>query len=204
MEILMMPVGSYQTNCYMVWSGDSDKCVLIDPGYQPEQILEQVRIKQKTVDAILLTHGHFDHVGGVKQIAETTGCQVWMHEGDYTQTQNPENDYFYPIHDCRFAEVNFCQEGQMIQAGGLAFRVMETPGHTWGSVCYICEDVMFSGDTLFQGSCGRTDLPGGSYKEIKGSLQRLAQLQEDYRVLPGHGPTSTLSQEKRSNPYMQL
>ena len=203
MKIAVMQLGAYQTNCYMVWAEDSDKCVLIDPGYQPEEILEQIRSKGKTLEAILLTHGHFDHVGGVESLVRETGCQLWLQEGDYTQFQSPENDYFYPIHDCKFTQVNLCKEGQQIQAGGLVFTVMETPGHTWGSVCYICQDFIFSGDTLFEGSCGRTDLPGGDWETLMGSLHRLAQLQGDYRVLPGHGPSSTLSEEKRSNPFMR-
>ena len=202
MQILTMPVGAYQTNCYMVWEDSADTCVLIDPGYEPEVILERVRQRNKAVSAILLTHGHFDHVGGVEAIVRETGCSLWMHQGDYSQKKTPENDYFYPIHDSDFTQVNFCEEGEIISVGGLEFRVMETPGHTWGSVCYVCENVLFSGDTLFQYSCGRTDLPGGDGKTIMESLLRLAAIKGDYRVLPGHGPATTLFEEKRSNPFM--
>ena len=203
MKVIAMPVGSYQTNCYMVYNENSETCVLIDPGYQPEELLEQIRIKGKTLEAILLTHGHFDHVGAVEHLVRETGCKLWMNQGDYTQFKTPENDFFYPIHDSNFTQISFCEEGETIPAAGLTFTVMETPGHTWGSVCYICRDVIFSGDTLFQGSCGRTDLPGGDGQNLQGSLRRLAQLQGEYRILPGHGPSSTLSEEKRSNPFMQ-
>ena len=126
-----------------------------------------------------------------------------MREGDYTQRKTPENDYFYPIHDCSFTEVCFCEDGELIRAGGLTFNVMETPGHTWGSVCYLCGDALFSGDTLFAGSCGRTDLPGGDWATITQSLHRLKEIEADLRVFPGHGPGSTLNTEKTTNPYLR-
>lgn len=195
MEILKMSVGSYQTNCYMVWADGSDKCVLIDPGYQPEEILEQVQIKGKTVEAILLTHGHFDHVGGVKHIAGETGCRVYICKEDLAL--NPAITAGAIFYTHTYAEAD------AVSVAGLTFRVLHTPGHTPGGVCLLCGDAMFSGDTLFAGTCGRTDLPGGSGVTLQKSLLRLAQLQEDYRVLPGHGPASTLFEEKRSNPFMQ-
>lgn len=194
MNILVMPVGSYQTNCYMVWTEESDRCVLIDPGYQPEEILEQVRIKQKTVEAVLLTHGHFDHVGGVKHIASETGCKVYICQEDISLNPAITAGAIY--------YTDTYSEGDTLTVADLDFRVLQTPGHTPGSVCLLCGDNMFSGDTLFAGTCGRTDLPGGNYRQIVASLQRLAQLEKDYRVLPGHGPASTLFEEKRSNPYM--
>ena len=155
-----------------------------------------------TLDAILLTHGHFDHVGAVEALVKATGCKLWMSQSDYTQRKNPMNDYLYPLHDQTFCEVSFCEEGEAIPVGGLTFRVMETPGHTWGSVCYLCEDAMFCGDTLFAGSCGRTDLPGGDRVTMLNSLERLSQMDTDYRVFPGHGESSTLSHEQKTNPYM--
>ena len=194
MNIEAMAVGSYQTNCYMVY-GDTDKCVLIDPGYQPEELLEKVRCKGKTLEAILLTHGHFDHVGGVKKLAEETGCRVFICDEDLglnpTLTAGP---LYY---------TDTYAEGDEITAAGLTFKVLQTPGHTPGSVCLLCNNAMFCGDTLFAGTCGRTDLHGGSHFEMMQSLKRLAKLDTDYMVLPGHGGSSTLFQEKRSNPFMQ-
>ena len=203
LNVYTMPLGSYQTNCYLVWAEDSDSCVVIDPGFEPETVLLKAQQLGKKIEAILLTHGHFDHVGGVQTIVKMTGCSLWMREGDYTQKKSRQMDFFYPIHDCDFTDVCFCEEGQEIRAAGLTFRVMETPGHTAGSVCYLCEDAMFSGDTLFQGSCGRTDLPGGSWNAIADSLKRLAALETDYKVYPGHGPATTLAEEKMYNPYMR-
>ena len=201
--VYTLPLGDYQTNCYIVCAAESKTCAVIDPGYFPERILSFLADKGLGLDAILLTHGHFDHVGAVKALVEATGCRLWMKESDYTQRSNPQNDFLYPIHDCSFCEVSFCEEGEKISAGGAVFTVMETPGHTWGSVCYLCEDAIFSGDTLFAGSCGRTDLPGGDYGTIVLSLERLAELQGDYTVYPGHGSTTTLAQERMYNPYMR-
>ena len=194
MEILTMTVGAYQTNCYMVW-GKGNQCVLIDPGYEPEAILEQVRLQGKNVAAILLTHGHFDHVGGVKVIAAQTGCRVWLCTDELALPGTISNGPLY--------YTDTYADGQSITVAGLTFQVLHTPGHTPGCVCLLCEDVMFSGDTLFAGSCGRTDLPGGSWEVLRASLNRLVQLEGDYRVYPGHGEPTTLLREKKSNPYLR-
>jgi len=203
MTVYTLPLGDYQTNCYIVCAPGSSTCAVIDPGYFPEKILAFLRSKGFSLDAILLTHGHFDHVGGVEALVKATGCSLWMHQRDYTQFKNSQNDFLYPIHDCDFCDVNLCEEDEIIHAGGLTFTVMETPGHTWGSVCYLCENALFSGDTLFAGSCGRTDLPGGDWKTIVLSLERLAELAGDYTVYPGHGGASTLEAERKYNPYMR-
>jgi len=200
MKIHTLPLGAYQTNCYIIQNGEN--CAIIDPGYEPDTILGFLSKHGLTADAILLTHGHFDHVGAVEKIVEKTGCALWMCEGDWSQRISPLTSYFYPIANCDFTEVQFCEEGQEISAAGLSFRVLETPGHTHGSVCYLCGDAMFSGDTLFAGSCGRTDLPGGDWNTIQESLQRLAALEGSYTVYPGHGDSTTLAAERQYNPYM--
>lgn len=195
MNILTITGGSLYTNCYMAWEEGSDSCVLVDPGFDPEQILAQVRAKGKTVEAILLTHGHFDHVGGARPIAEATGCKVYIHSADMSLPSRmtlgtiPCTDHY--------------DEGDVLELAGLEIRVMHTPGHTPGGVCLLCQDAMFAGDTLFAGTCGRTDLPGSSYSQMLKSLARLAALDKDYRVLSGHGEESTLRVEKQINPYLQ-
>ena len=203
MEVKCLPLGDYQTNCYLAWAEDADTCIVIDPGYAPEQVLSEVKKHGKKIEAVLLTHGHFDHVGAVKALVEATDCQLWMHEGDWSQFPNPANAYFFPLANCDFTEVNFCTEGQEISAAGLKLLVLSTPGHTRGSVCYLCDGTLISGDTLFQGSCGRTDLPGGNGAQIFQSLQRLAALPGDLRVLPGHGDETTLDAERKHNPYLR-
>jgi len=196
MEIKTFPVGAYQTNCYLAWGEGSDTCILIDPGYEPEYLLEQVRLSRKTLEAILLTHGHFDHVGGVKQIAAETGCKVYLCPEDLLMPpQLTAGQLYY---------TDTYTEGDLLDLAGLELRVLKTPGHTQGSVCLLCGDTLFSGDTLFAGACGRTDLPGGDHPTILSSLRRLSQLEGDYKVLPGHGGSSTLERERMENPFLQL
>lgn len=203
LKIHTLALGSYQTNCYILRNADSASCAVIDPGYEANTILTLLQKEGLSLDAILLTHGHFDHVGAVKELVQSTGCRLWMQERDYSQLRTPTNLYLYPLTNCKKPVVCFCQEGERISAGGLTFRVMETPGHTWGSVCYLCEDAMFSGDTLFAGACGRVDLPGGDGEAMRSSLERLAEIRTDYRVFPGHGGSSTLAREQQVNPYLR-
>lgn len=195
LQIHFLPLGAYQTNCYIVWGNDSDDCIVIDPGYEPETVLLEAKRLGKAIAAILLTHGHFDHVGGVKGIAETTGCKVYIHEYEISL---PAGITAGPLY-C----TDFYDEGDILTLAGLTIRVLHTPGHTPGCVCLIVEDTLFSGDTLFRDSCGRTDLPGGNPAEIFKSLRRLAGLEGNYRILPGHGMETTLEDEQQYNPYMQ-
>ena len=194
-NIKTLPLGAYQTNCYLVWGEDSDTCVVIDPGYAPDTVLDAVKKLGKKIAAILLTHGHFDHVGAVRDVAAETDCSVYLCEHDLSMpAQMTAGPLYY---------TNLYAEGDFVELAGLSFKVLHTPGHTPGSVCLMCENVIFSGDTLFWGSCGRTDLPGGSWSTIRVSLKRLADLPGDYEVYPGHGDSTRLSFERKMNPYMQ-
>ena len=190
-----LPLGAYQTNCYILHQEDSSSCVVIDPGYTPEVILDFLAGKGLTLEAILLTHGHFDHVGAVRDLAAETGCRVWLNPDDLSM---PPKLTAGPLY-----YTDTYSEGDTISPAGISFQVLSTPGHTPGSVCLIAEDFLFSGDTLFAGSCGRTDLPGGSTHAIRESLRRLAALPQDYSVHPGHGESTTLAWEKQYNPYMR-
>ncbi len=192
-HIITLPLGAYQTNCYIVSKEDSDRCIVIDPGYESGEILRQTQ--GKTVAAILLTHGHFDHVGGVGYLAAETGCPVYICPEDLSMPPQMTNGpIFY---------TNTYKEGDVLNLADISLKILHTPGHTPGCVCILAEDALFSGDTLFQGSCGRTDLPGGDWATIQKSLHRLASLARDYKVYPGHGPSTTLQDEKTYNPYMQ-
>ena len=190
-----LPLGAYQTNCYIVYTDESPDCIVIDPGYEPDMVLLAIRRIQKNLAAILLTHGHFDHVGAVKILAADTDCRVYIHENDLslpgTLTAGP---LYY---------TNTYGEGDILDIAGVTLRVLHTPGHTPGCVCLQAEDKLFTGDTLFRESCGRTDLPGGNGAEIFKSLRRLAALPGDYRVLPGHGMASTLEEERKNNPFLR-
>jgi len=195
LQVMQLCVGSYQTNCYAVYDLSSKSCCLIDPGDAADSILDELDKRGLSVEAVLLTHGHFDHVGAVKEIAAETDCKVYIHAAEQTMPpmMTAGTLYYTDTYD----------EGTVLELAGLKFRVLHTPGHTPGSVCLIAEQAMFSGDTLFEGSCGRTDLPGGDWATITKSLSRLASLESNYRVFPGHGNATTLAEEKIHNPYLR-
>ena len=193
MKIFTMPLGDYQTNCYLVWDEEKN-CAVIDPGYEAARILAKLQAEGLTLRAVLLTHGHFDHVGAVKALAEKTGASVWLNEKELNLPPFLTAGSLY--------YTDGYAEGDLVAVGALNFSVLETPGHTKGSVCLRCGDALFTGDTLFAGSCGRTDL-GGSWQEMEQSLRRLRQISENLQVFPGHGPASTLDAERRSNPYFR-
>ena len=189
-----LALGNYQTNCYILHEENAKNCVIIDPGFQAEDILQELQGLGLTLEAILLTHGHFDHVGAVKTLAAETDCRVYLHRDELTL---PENFTAGPLY---YTDL---YENGALSLAGLSFRVLHTPGHTPGSVCLICEKHLFSGDTLFAGSCGRTDLPGGDWTAIRKSLLRLRELEGEFAVHPGHGESTTLALERQYNPYMQ-
>ena len=194
LQVHALTLGAYQVNCYIIHDEKSPFCCVIDPGYEADTILDKLSELGLTLEAILLTHGHFDHVGAVRDLAADTGCQVWLCAEDLAL---PTNLTAGPL-----CYTNTYAEGTTLHLAGLDISVLQTPGHTPGSVCLIMEDTLFSGDTLFAGSCGRTDLPCGDSRAMRDSLRRLAALSENYRVCPGHGPSSTLNREKQTNPYL--
>ena len=190
--ITRLTLGLYQTNCYLLSNGTD--AVVIDPGYEPDTILDA--LEGLNLKAILLTHGHFDHVGAVKELVAETGCDVYIHAAESTMPPMVTAEQLYYTHTY--------DEGDTVSPiPGVELSVLHTPGHTPGSVCLLYGQDMFSGDTLFQGSCGRVDLPGGDPRQMMESLRRLASLQADYRVHPGHGGSTTLAEEKRYNPYLR-
>ena len=194
LQIHTLPLGDYQTNCYILHQEGNRDCLVIDPGYEPEIILSHLSEKGLTLQAILLTHGHFDHVGAVRELAAQTDCQVYL---------NPKELAMPPMLTAGpLYYTNTYGEGDRLDIADISFRVLETPGHTPGSVCLVAENNLFSGDTLFRGSCGRTDLPCGDHRAMTESLKRLAALREDYNVYPGHGSNTTLAREQKTNPYL--
>ena len=194
-NVHVLTLGAYQTNCYILHDENSQSCCVIDPGYCGDQILEKLDALGLTLEAILLTHGHFDHVGAVRDLAADSGCRVYLCPEDLTM---PPAFTAGPLY-----YTDTYGEGSRLHLAGLDISVLHTSGHTPGSVCLAVEDTLFCGDTLFAGSCGRTDLPGGSWDAMERSLHRLSQLEQDFWVLPGHGESTSLAQEKRHNPYLR-
>lgn len=190
----VLPLGPLETNCWLCWDENTRGCAVIDPGAEPEKLVRALQEKDLHPKAILLTHAHFDHVGAAAPLARALNLPVYVHEAD---TALPERLTGGPLYfTAEYAE------GDTVTVDGLRFEVLETPGHTMGSVCLRCGALLFTGDTLFAGACGRTDL-GGSAAAMGASLCRLALLPGDYAVLPGHGPASTLDLERRTNPYLR-
>ena len=200
MYLKSIPVGMIGTNCYLLGDEDTKSLAIIDPGDDAQDIERLVRQSGMEVKMILLTHGHFDHVTGVPEVLELhPGIPVYLNKKDQALTLEPSqfSNGIGPIDTMKFYD-----EGDTVQLGNLTIQVLATPGHTPGSVTLLCGDAMFSGDTLFAGSCGRTDFPGGSYKAMMSSLRRLAMLPGDYKVYPGHESFSTLDRERKYNSFM--
>ena len=194
LKIHTLTLGLYQTNTYIIHEENSKSCCVIDPGYQANTILEKLDALGLTLEAILLTHGHFDHVGAVKDLAADTDCRVFLCAEDTMLPPMLTNGSLY--------YTDTYADGTILNIAGLHIRVIHTPGHTPGGVCLLVDDVIFSGDTLFAGGCGRTDL-GGDWSTLVRSLKRLSQIEGYFKVLPGHGESTTLAYEKRYNPYMR-
>ncbi len=196
MLIKCLPVGNMEANCYIVTDEESLLCAVIDPGDESNTILDYLEMCGLTAKAIFITHGHYDHVGAVDAVKDETGAEVWINRLD--ACESPER-YRY----CSNGKTRFYSEGDVIKIGALEFKIMETPGHSPGGVTIICGDALFTGDTLFTGSCGRTDLPGGDFNTLMRSLKRIAELQGNYEVWPGHMDPSTLDRERMTNRYVR-
>lgn len=194
MKIVSLPLGDYQTNTYILYEEGGSKCLIVDPGYEAFHIMRHVNQLNLEVEAILLTHGHFDHVGAVRSIVADTDCDVYLNEREKTMPEMMTGGKLYHTHSY--------DEGDTLTLAGLTFTVLATPGHTPGSVCLDFGDHMFTGDTLFAGSCGRIDLPGGDVKQMRATLARLAKLEKHCWIHPGHGGGSYLGKEQQSNPYL--
>ena len=189
-------VGPVQTNCYFAVNEDTDEVIVIDPGASARQLAAKVKEEGLKPAAILLTHGHFDHVGAVDAVAEETGATVYMNELDDAK-RHQNNHSSYTLREGGI----YYSDGDVIDAAGLSFHIIATPGHTPGGVTIRVEDCLFTGDTLFRGSCGRTDLDGGDIDQELASLRRICSLPGDYEVYPGHMDSTTLERERMFNYY---
>ncbi len=191
-------------NCYILPDGEG-KAVVIDPGSAPEIIAEELEIRGLVPEKILLTHGHFDHISGAKYLKEKYGAKVYIHKNDECMLSDmvKSGALIAPFFEYISVECDeYLKEGDVITQGVLKIKVIETPGHSRGSVCFIIDNSIFTGDTLFSGSVGRTDLYMGDYRELNRSLARLVKLEGDYLLYCGHGGNTTLNGERMSNPFL--
>lgn len=198
MKIKSMQVGELATNCYILIDDVEKKAAVIDPGDEADRILAELRGLDAQVEYILLTHGHYDHIGAVAQLHEALpGTKVYLHKADSRGT----GFHVVPLAD-QVADLKYYSDGDTLTLGSLTIHVIHTPGHTPGGVTLQVEDVLFTGDTLFAGSMGRSDFPGGNTQQLFASLKRLALLEGDYQVLPGHDRTTTMGRERTSNVFV--
>lgn len=206
MIIEKLAVGPFDTNCYIVGSESTKEGMIIDPGDKAKEILKKVEDLRLDIKLIALTHGHLDHIGALKKVKEATGVEVAVHADDAKSVGGKQPlsimlGLFYPTPP---SPDRVLKDGDSIEVGDLHFAVLHTPGHTPGGICLLGEGVVFSGDTLFNCGVGRTDLPGGNYDKLMGSIQtKLMTLPDDTIVYPGHGPDTTIGAERKGNPYLQ-
>ena len=205
MYIQVIQVGMLGTNCYLVACPETKEAIVIDPGDEGKRIFNLVTKNGFKVTGIVNTHGHWDHVGGNKELKKLTGAPILIHEQDADfltdgrlhlgsmmgkNENSPQGD-------------RILKEGDIVQVGKYEFKVVHTPGHTPGGISLVGKDVVFVGDTLFAGSIGRTDLPGGNYDTLMTSIKnKLLPLSDDIIVYPGHGPSTTIGKERKSNPFL--
>ena len=199
MEVKVLQVGPIGTNCYILEDEKARAAAIIDPGDEAGRILQVIEDDGMDVKYILLTHGHYDHTTAVPELHQALPqAEIYIHKAD----ANGAGSRLFPLAG-QIPDLKFYDEGDALTLGELTIQVLHTPGHSKGSVTLKVGDVLFCGDTLFAGSCGRTDLAGGSYDEIMASLKKLGELPGDYHVCPGHDVTSTLERERRSNPFLK-
>lgn len=205
MKYELVVVGALETNCYLVYCEETRACAVIDPGADPDKIISAIADLELKPVIVLNTHGHVDHIGANSDIIQKYAIPLAMHAADTGMLQ--VSDYIelsllLGAHNSPRPD-RLLAEGDEIAFGNASLRVLHTPGHTPGSVGFVHGGVLFSGDTLFCGGVGRTDLPGGSWKDLEKSIrERILTLPEETIVLPGHGPWTTVEQERSSNPFL--
>jgi hydroxyacylglutathione hydrolase len=201
MMIKKFVVGSLESNCFIIADEKLKECLITDPGDEPDRILDFIHENNFKVKYIVCTHAHFDHVAAVSDIKKDTDALVVIHKDDlelYKSTKNQAAEWGFDI-DPQPEPDMLVSEGDHIVVGELRFKVLHTPGHSPGGICLYGEGILITGDTLFSGSVGRTDLYGGNMADLRRSFKRLMSLPDSIRILPGHGPESTIGREKTGN-----
>ena len=199
-------VGPFDTNCYLVWDAGSLDALVIDPGGEISEIAETVREHGLAVKGIVITHAHADHIGGNIPLKKEFDVPIMAHELDADALTDPNKNLAALagfMGELSPAADRILRDGDLISIGARSFKVLHTPGHTPGGICLLMDEVLFSGDTLFSGSVGRSDFPGGSERTLIASIHaKLMPLSDDTVVYPGHGPNTTIGSERRTNPFI--
>lgn len=206
MEFKRLPLGIYQANCYVINDKETHEAAVIDPGGDFEELKKYLDENELRVNYIVLTHAHGDHIGALSELKEYTGAPVCVHEQDINMLRNSRKNLTEVMCGKRVeleADV-FLEDGTVLELGSAKLVIIHTPGHSKGSICISCEGNLFSGDTLFAHSIGRTDLEGGSYEEIINSIKsKLMVLPGETAVYPGHGGSTTIKEESDNNPFLR-
>ncbi|MGL5513824.1 MAG: MBL fold metallo-hydrolase [Sporomusa sp.] len=206
MKIIHLEVGNLGTNCYIMYCEQTLKAAVIDPGGSPEAIISEINKANLTVDYIINTHGHADHIGANDAVHAATGARILIHQDDAGMLTSASKNLSTFISGgivCRPAD-QLLSHNDFLTIGNIKVKILHTPGHSAGGICLLADKVLIAGDTLFAGSVGRTDFPGGCYEKlIKSIKDHLIVLADDVEVLPGHGPATTIGWERTHNPFIQ-
>ena len=206
LQVEQLVVGPLMSNCYIVWDKDSLESIIIDPGDNAKEIIRIVENLNLKVIAILATHGHFDHVGGVASLKKTINAEFLAHRGDFPEQKKGKiTHHSWGITTEYVKPDRYIDEGDVVYVGKHQFKVLHTPGHSPGSLCFLHDDIIFVGDVLFQGGIGRTDFQNGSFEQLSKSIRtKLYKLSNDTIVYSGHGPSTTIGDEKQFNPFIRV